>query len=255
MKYELTQASKNWATACRACWGALTAIVMLTAGCAIPQWAHDMSAETSELSSTHERSQATLASFKSRREDAAIQAATAFWRQGDADVCERNLLALVEENPSCTKAHLTLAELYGTQNRTNLAEAHFYKVLTEEPDNVEALHGLGLVLAESNRGAEAEVILLRAKSVAPDNHLIATAYDSVSTKPSQHLVQTVAGELPSFTPNARVAVASRMSAKVGQQSITPSTTIYPQARSRESGTNGHFLRESRKYSVPSKHWR
>lgn len=65
---------------------------------------------------------------------------------------------------------LQLANIYASQKRTDAAEEQYRRVLTAEPDNVEAMRRLALQLQESGKDPkEAEALVERVVAIVPDD--------------------------------------------------------------------------------------
>ncbi len=80
-------------------------------------------------------------------------------KKGDLEKAEKSYLEAIEIDPYLTPAHFNLANMYYQQNRFDLAEQVFRKILDFDSENIETNYSLGLLLAEMNKLNEAETCM------------------------------------------------------------------------------------------------
>jgi Tfp pilus assembly protein PilF len=146
---------------------AIIATLLLT-GCA--GWREQIIApEATVADERAARREAAVQSFEQHRDAMQIQAALARFEQGDYAGCQSRLATLVERRPDYIPARLRLAEILWSRGDAAAAEEHFRAVLALDADNAEAHHGLGTLLEESGRTAEAVEHLAVASETAADS--------------------------------------------------------------------------------------
>jgi predicted Zn-dependent protease len=146
-----------------------------TMGCAA--WRQKMN-EPGISQTREERAAAAVREFEDRRDTAQLAAALERFEQGDTDRAEAMLSSIVNRRPDLSAARLRLAEILWSKNDP-AAEDHLRAILDREDSNAEAHHALGLVLAATDRPAEAQRHLKRASELAPDNEIFRQTIDTL----------------------------------------------------------------------------
>lgn len=82
-------------------------------------------------------------------------------------VSNKELEAVVDQNPDVVGMRLALAARYADAGRIDLATVHYTKVLEQEPDNAEALAHLGWLMLQLDRPGEAARLVGRALENEP----------------------------------------------------------------------------------------
>lgn len=104
--------------------------------------------------------------------------------QGDRDAAIREFIAAIQENPTLTRAHLGLADIYREAGDYAVAERGYRRAAEIEPQNFDAQYYHGLMLHVVDRVAESIAAYLRALSIRPDDFQttvnLATAYYQLS---------------------------------------------------------------------------
>ena len=89
------------------------------------------------------------------------------------------LTAIVNRRPDYIEGRLRLAEVLTSRGDAS-AETHLRAILTSQPNHPEAHHALGLILAASNRTAEALEHFTAAAQLDPENEIFLTSQRSLS---------------------------------------------------------------------------
>ena len=155
---------KRLAIVCAAC--------ALILGCAAPEVQHNEEVKPPPV----DPRAAEL--FQKRCDDSMLQAATARWRDGDANGCQSLLEQLLNRNPSHVEARMTLADLQLSQGNIPAAESHLRWIVQKNPENPQARHSLGMLLDTTGRHEEALTHLREAARLDPQNLLYAMCAQS-----------------------------------------------------------------------------
>ena len=115
------------------------------------------------------RRDVAVQAFEQHRDAMQLQAALDRFSQGDYAGCESRLTTLVERRPDYIPARLLLAEIVWSRGDAAAAEQHYLAVLSLDANHAEAHHGLGLLLEETGRTAEAAEHLARAATTTVDS--------------------------------------------------------------------------------------
>ncbi len=87
--------------------------------------------------------------------------------QGDLDQATTLCLTTLATNPLDIDTHLLLGEIYQAQNKPQLAEKYFAKVIYLQPNSVEALTYLARLRQEKGDGAGADLLYARLQRISP----------------------------------------------------------------------------------------
>lgn len=98
------------------------------------------------------------------------QHAKVIFNMGDSARAATMTRRAIRQAPEDTNFILQLANIYFAQDRFELAEQQFRKVLTADPESVEAMRRLALTLQNMGKGAEeAESLVRRVVELSPDD--------------------------------------------------------------------------------------
>jgi Tfp pilus assembly protein PilF len=132
---------------------AVLAWLAIAPGCAA--WKAKLSPQKTVADQREDRRDAAMQAFEQQRDAMQLQAAIDRFEQGDYTGCESRLTALVARRPDFLAARLRLAEILWARGEIAQAEEHYHAVLSAEPANSEAHHGLGMLLEAEGRFDEA----------------------------------------------------------------------------------------------------
>ena len=113
--------------------------------------------------------------FEANRAFAEHQAALARWNQGDLKGARERLEGLLRRNGDHVEARLLLADVYLSEDRYADAERQVQQALATDPESVEALYMMGLVLDITGETARAMSHYARAAELDPHSEVYASA--------------------------------------------------------------------------------
>jgi predicted regulator of Ras-like GTPase activity (Roadblock/LC7/MglB family) len=176
--------------------------------------------------------------------------ARAYRRRGLSEEAMKLCLRGLEAHPSHVEAHGLLALLYLDQGDHQRAADEWSVVLRIDPDNFDALRGLGFCYLEQDRLSRARQMLERAAQIRPTEPTVQEALRVLGTR--QELSQGGIGRKPALTAD-EAAWANELpgeGAEMGRANAAGSTPDAAQplsdeaaegraASGFESGTSGH----------------
>lgn len=112
--------------------------------------------------------------------EALVDTAEAAIRRGDTRRALAELARAIEVNPTLTKAHMNMGDIYRTDGDYASAQVAYHRAAESQPRNFDAQYYDGLMLHLLNRVSEAVGAYLRALAVRPNdfdaNLKVSTAY-------------------------------------------------------------------------------
>ena len=96
-------------------------------------------------------------------------------QQGRNDEALKALQKIVSKDPNDHVTRLWIAKVHDQMGRPDLAEAVYRSIVLEDPNNIDALLGAGLVAMEQDQIDDAINLLTRAEALAPQNPNVLSA--------------------------------------------------------------------------------
>lgn len=159
-------------------WSGMLMLLVALPGCAGWKFKNPLPIAPDVHAKREERRAELVKEYEQKRALALLNAAQTRLQQGDEAGAKQSLNQLLALNPNHLEGRLLHAELLLMSYELEEAKQVVEGVLTEQPDQPQALHTMGLIEEALGQGEEAAEYFGRAAELAPEDPLVTLDYES-----------------------------------------------------------------------------